>query len=129
MITRPDGTREFRNCDIVNRLMYYQPGQRAIGVELLNLFTTVLLDLMDDLDKGDSLTLNGVGVFQISLEKQRWIYMPNFPGKSKFRRSHPKKWRLEFTPSPSLKHYFKAKCPDDEVVYIWRNKDKEKAAE
>jgi hypothetical protein len=107
-----DGHRHFRNTDVIERLTHYGFGSTRIAREKLTVFSLALLDVIEEMDKGDRLILDGIGTFEIQLEKWRWRYFPN-NFRKKFMKSHPRRWRLVFTPFKELDRWLHKKCPDE----------------
>lgn len=110
------GVTHYGNTDIIRRLSHYGTGGHKVSSSLLTLLTTAFLDIFEEMDKGDRLIVEGLGTFEIQLEKWRWIFMPHGI-KTKFMKSRPKRWRLVFKPSTDLEKWLREKCPDEVIEY------------
>lgn len=105
----------YGNTDIIKRLSHYGFGAANLSRKKLSLFTLALLDVIEEMGKGDRLVLDGIGTFEVKLEDSRWIHIPTLPLGSRYQRSIPRRWRLVFTPATELKKWIKGKCPDEVI--------------
>lgn len=92
---------EYTNRHILDRMMHYGLGSRPECTTLLGQVTLCILDVLDELQKGDNLHLAHVGSIGVQLEPQVWMYMPM--RRLKFCRSRQTRWLYVFSPSQPMK--------------------------
>lgn len=102
---------EYSNKEILDRMQHYGVGGRRACTEMLGIVTLSILDVLDHMEKGDSLRIRHLGSLSIELEPQVWRYVPML--KNKFRRSRPKRWQFVFDPNYLIKREMPTRWPDE----------------
>lgn len=102
---------EYSNKEILDRMQYYGMGSRKACTEILGMVTLSILDVIDNLEKGDSLRIRHLGSLSVQLEPQVWRFVPML--RLKFRRSRPKRWLFVFDPNYLIKREMPTRWPDE----------------
>lgn len=102
---------DYTNRHIIERMTHYGMGTTAECRALLGTLTLCILDVLDDLEKGDGLHVEHLGTLGVQLEPQVWKYMPML--RMKFCRSRPTRWQYVFNPCARVKGDQLRRYPDE----------------